>query len=201
MLGETNLQNVIVHNNMGNVVASDDVNLMATLQYSVTYLNVKDVIVCGNYDCPGIQTVMDSVATGSANDSGKDAGMLSSWLAHLGDVYRLHQAELNGISDTMQRSRRFVEINVIEKCFNVLKTNAVQSKRIRSGEIGPRIHAMVYDPPTGDLKRVPVSNSATQSICFSDSFLLVESHLTLSIYSLIFPSLERLQQYMDSKSR
>ena len=49
----------------------------------------------------------------------KDYGLLNPWLRTIRDVYRLHHAELDAITDIDQRHRRLVELNVEEQCLNV----------------------------------------------------------------------------------
>ena len=68
------------------------------------------------------------------------------------------------MTDPEQRYRRLVELNVIEQCLNLFKTGAVQRRRVTTYKEGgeyttPQIHACVFDPNTGDLKRLMVSNS------------------------------------------
>ena len=71
----------------------------------------------------------------------------------------MHKDELDSIADPNARHRRFVDLNVIEQCINVFKTGVVQKARKEAFENGeellPRVHAMVFDPTTGDLKRIP----------------------------------------------
>jgi hypothetical protein len=77
--------------------------------------------------------------------------------------YRLHRLELNALADPEQRYRRLVELNVIEQCLNLFKTGVVQKRRVDTYKEGgeyttPQIHACVFDPNTGDMKRLQVSN-------------------------------------------
>ena len=95
-----------------------------------------------------------------AAESSVDHGApLSIWLRNIRDVYRIHKDELNAITDPEVRHRRFVDLNVIEQCMNVFRTGVVQKRRketFMAGEpfVRPQIHAMVFDPKTGDLKRL-----------------------------------------------
>jgi carbonic anhydrase len=68
-----------------------------------------------------------------------------------------------------------VEVNVVEQCLNLFKTGAVQRKRmevrealkkqlppggtakVRTEDIYPRIHGLVFNPAEGILKKLPVS--------------------------------------------
>ncbi len=90
------------------------------------------------------------------------AAPLENWLRNLRDVYRTHQKELNAISDPEARHRRLVELNVLEQCMNLYKTGLIQQRRVNTYKEGadfamPRIHPCVFDPATGDLKKLDVS--------------------------------------------
>src|SRR3954465_12922933 len=85
---------IFVHRNVANLVVNTDVNLLAVLDYAVTHLLVKHVIVCGHYGCGGIK------AAASKTDH---KPVLNMWLRNIKDVYRLHQKELEEIKDENQR--------------------------------------------------------------------------------------------------
>ena len=127
-----------IHRNIANMVISIDLNVLSVLHYAVTYLNVKQIVVCGHYNCGGVKAAMQSV----------DLGILNPWLRNIRDVYRLHKDELNAISDEEKRYDRLVELNVQEQCINVIKTADVQDA-IR--ERGIKIHGWVFDMRTGKL--------------------------------------------------
>lgn len=144
---------VFVTRNVANMVVNTDVNLMSVLQYATDFLKVKHIIVCGHYDCGGVKAAMTNVNHGSP---------LENWLRNIRDVYRLHKNELDQIPELRDRQRRLVELNVIEQCLNVFKSHVVQKRRLESFRdpkqafTEPRIHAMVYEPGEGKLKRLPI---------------------------------------------
>lgn len=139
--------------NVANMVVATDFNLMAALQYAVNVLKVPHIVVCGHYDCGGIR----------ASTQVKDhVPPLENWLRNIRDVYRLHRGELDAIDDSEKRHRRLVELNVIEQCINLFKTGAIQRRRVETFKEGasmttPRVHACVYDPATGYMKRLEVN--------------------------------------------
>lgn len=105
-----------VHRNVANLVGNLDLSVMSVVNYAVRHLKVKHIIVCGHYGCGGVQAAMNP----------KDLGILNPWLRNIRDVYRIHEAELDGIADKTERYNRLVELNVIEQCRNIVKTAALQ---------------------------------------------------------------------------
>ncbi|GLB51781.1 carbonic anhydrase [Neptunitalea chrysea] len=127
-----------VHRNIANMVPNTDLNAMSVINYAVSHLKVKHVVVCGHYNCGGVKAAMQS----------EDLGLLNPWLRNIRDVYRLHKDELNAIEDQTEKYNRLVELNVQEQCVNVLKTADVQ-KAVKEREI--TVHGWVFDLHTGNL--------------------------------------------------
>lgn len=129
---------VFIHRNIGNLVVNSDLNVMSVINYAVSYLNVKHIVVCGHYYCGGVKAAMESA----------DMGIMNLWLRNIQDVYRLHKEELDAIRDEEAQYKRLVELNVQEQCVNILKTIDVQ-RAYR--ERGIHIHGWVFDVKTGRL--------------------------------------------------
>jgi carbonic anhydrase len=128
---------VFVHRNVANLVNNVDLNVMSVIEYAIKYLNVKHIIVCGHYGCGGVKAAMQP----------KDLGILNPWLRNIRDVYRLHQTELDGITDEPKRYDRLVELNVQEQCVNIIKTAALQVSYETEGY--PEVHGWVFDIHSG----------------------------------------------------
>lgn len=129
---------VFVHRNIANMVINLDLSAASVIQYAVDVLKVKHLVVCGHYYCGGVKAAMESA----------DLGILNPWLRNIRDVYRIHQNELDGISDETERYKRLVELNVQEQCVNAVKT-AVVLKAMR--DRGLEVHGWVFDISTGKL--------------------------------------------------
>lgn len=134
---------VFVLRNIANVIPNSDIGSQSVISYAVSYLKVKHVVVCGHYNCGGIKAAMESA----------DMGILNSWLRNIRDVYRLHRAELDVITDEEERYRRLVELNVQEQCVNVLKTADVQRA---NKERNLSVHGWVFDLKTGQLRDLKI---------------------------------------------
>jgi carbonic anhydrase len=63
-------------------------------------------------------------------------------------VYRLHQTELDSITDEHQRYNRLIELNVQEQCINLIKTAAIQEAY---KERGLKVYGWVFDIHTGKI--------------------------------------------------
>lgn len=129
---------VFVHRNIANLISNTDLSALSVINFAVTHLRVKHIIVCGHYACGGIKAAMQS----------NNLGILTPYLKEIRDVYRLHQDEINALPDEHSRYDRLVELNVQEQCINVANIPEVQ-EAIR--ERGLEIHGWVFDLSTGQI--------------------------------------------------
>ena len=134
---------IFVHRNVANLVIHTDVNLLSVLDYAVSYLKVKHVIVCGHYGCGGVKAAM-------TNHDYKQ--VLNMWLRNIKDVYRLHRDELESLTDEEERTDRLVELNVQEQVAHLAKTSIIQ--RAWKNEQRPHLHGWVYGLKDGLIKSV-----------------------------------------------
>ena len=134
---------IFVHRNVANLVVNTDVNLLAVLDFAVTHLQIKHVIVCGHYGCGGIK------AAATKTDY---RPVLNMWLRNIKDVMRHHRHELENITDEENRLDRLVELNVQEQVYNLAKTTIIQ--RCWEKEKRPDLHGWVYGLKDGIIKPV-----------------------------------------------
>jgi carbonic anhydrase len=134
---------IFVHRNVANLVVNTDVNLLAVLDYAVSYLKVRHVIVCGHYGCGGIK---------AASTNADFKPVLNMWLRNIKDVIRHHHHELNTIKDEDAKTDRLVELNVQEQVYNLAKTTIIQ--RCWKNEQRPHLHGWVYGLKDGLIKPV-----------------------------------------------
>jgi carbonic anhydrase len=136
---------IFVHRNIANMVIHTDMNMLSVLDYAVSILQVKHVIVTGHYGCGGVIAAMTN----------KEFGLIDNWLRHIKDVYRLHAQELDAISDETERTDRLVEYNVIENVHNLCKTSIVQNAWLKGQPLG--VHGWVYSLKSGLITDMKVS--------------------------------------------
>jgi carbonic anhydrase len=133
---------LFVHRNIANLVVHTDLNLLSVLDYAVTHLKVKHIILCGHTGCGGVRAAMTH----------RNFDLLNKWLRNLKEVYYHHQEEIDAIENEDERVDRFVEINVLEQIMNLAKTSVIQ-KSWQKNQF-PQLHGWVYNMNTGLLKSI-----------------------------------------------
>jgi len=135
---------IFVHRNIANQVIATDFNSQSVLQYAVDVLKVKHVIVCGHYNCGGVQAALARQRP--------DLTLVNKWLIHIKDVYRLHQNEIEALETQEARSNRLVELNIIEQINRLSHTAIVQNAWKK--EQRPTLHGWVYGLTDGIIKQL-----------------------------------------------
>lgn len=133
---------IFVHRNIANMVVHTDLNMLSVLDYAVTHLKVKHVIVCGHYGCGGVKAAMTQ----------HSLGIINKWLRNIKDVYRNHREEIDIIPDEELRSDKLVELNVTEQVMNLAKTSIIQ-KAWKTNN-APHLHGWVYGLKDGIINPV-----------------------------------------------
>jgi carbonic anhydrase len=135
---------VFVHRNVGNLVHNADMNILSTVDFAVSHLKVRRIVVCGHTLCGGVKAAMEA----------RDMGVLNPWLRQIRDVYRLHFDHLESIKDEDARFNRLIELNVQEQCVNILKYIAVQKAILQNPNFS--VHGWVFDVRTGLIKDLEI---------------------------------------------
>jgi carbonic anhydrase len=143
---------IFVHRNIANVVVHTDLNCLSVIQYAVDVLKVKHIIVCGHYGCGGIRAALE----------GEAHGLIDNWLGHIKDVYRYHQAMVDGVADEQEKVDLLCELNVIEQVVNVAQTTVVQNAWRSGQELD--VHGWIYSIGDGILKDLDICIAAIDQI-------------------------------------
>ena len=148
---------LFVHRNIANMVHPIDHNVLSVLQYSVEFLRVSHIIVCGHYGCGGVQAAL---RVGMAPP-------LENWLEQIRSVYRSHRKEIDALPDENGRWRRLCELNVVAQVETVCQIDVVRSAWKRGQLL--TIHGWIYDLREGLLRDLEVSVAGDQNTGGSDS--------------------------------
>ena len=136
---------LFIHRNVANVVAYNDVNIAAVVQYAVERLLVEDVVVCGHYECGG-------VAAACSDDIGE--GYVADWLMITSWARRWVDERLAKAGLTLSRAdylRDVVDENVRLQVKHLAHLTMIRkSWKVRGGL--PRLHGWTYDLSTGLIK-------------------------------------------------
>lgn len=149
---QTKAGEVFVHRNVANIVATNDWNLSAVLEFSITHLQIPDIVVCGHYGCGGIRA-LDA-------DPGADR-YIPIWLINAQKaakrVDRRLEAEIGNV-DPETRHRLIVDENVR------LQLEHLQEYPMVAAALGAkrlRLHGWVYDMASGGIKVISSQDEAT----------------------------------------
>jgi carbonic anhydrase len=138
---------LFVHRNVANIVAHNDINIAAVVQFGTQTLGIADVVLCGHYGCGGVRAACaQEPASGSVGD----------WLAVVGRARRAVDAWLAAAPEELDLEAYLglvVEENVRLQVKHLARLPAVRDQWSRTPGI-PRLHGWVYDVGTGIVKVV-----------------------------------------------
>jgi carbonic anhydrase len=129
---------VFVHRNVGNVVLTNDLNCMSAVQYAVEVLGIRNIIVCGHYNCGGVNASLEEMAH----------GLIDYWIWPIKQITRKHP----WLNDLPLAKRRDVlcELNVVEQAFNLAECKVLKRAWSEGQEID--IHGWIYDVKDGKVR-------------------------------------------------
>jgi carbonic anhydrase len=148
IITDTRPGEVFVHRNIGNVVAVNDWNLLAVLEYSVNYLHIPDAVVCGHYGCGGIAAL---------DEEDREDRYIPVWLLNAFKAKDRVDEKIRGLHTELtveQRRRLIVEENVRLQLEHLHEYPFVRRVR-EAGKL--RTHGWVYDMETGEIRVVEES--------------------------------------------
>jgi len=144
---------LFVHRNVANVVAADDANAQAVIEFAVTVLKIRHIMVVGHYGCSGIQAASRRTHVGPCCDR---------WLEHVQEVVKRHDKVLAQEPAEHRRQSLLCELNVLEQTFNVCKAPAVRAAWERNQPL--MVHGWIYRLGDGRLRHLDFSADAASDI-------------------------------------
>lgn len=136
---------LFIHRNVANIVAYNDINITAVIQYATEQLNVPHIVVCGHYGCGG-------VAAACADTSLH--GYLGDWLYITEGARREVAARLEEAGRTVSTEellRLVVEENVKHQVHHLRGLSVIRECWERIPGV-PQLHGWIYDIATGLIK-------------------------------------------------
>jgi carbonic anhydrase len=143
---------LFVHRNIANIVAFNDVNIAAILDYALLHLKVRDIVVCGHTRCGGI----------AALESGNvDESYIADWLCIAsGALVKTEEAARRRKLTHEQKLELLVRENVKLQIRHLEQIAVV--KRLRKKRAWPRLHGWMYRVETGGIEIVVDGNEAAK---------------------------------------
>jgi carbonic anhydrase len=147
---------VFVHRNVGNIVATNDWNLSAVLEFSINHLKIPDIVVCGHYNCGGINAL---------DEESPDDKYIPIWL---NNAYKAKErvdekiAALRIDIPREQRMKLIVEENVRLQLEHLMEYPFVR-RALNEGKL--TINGWVYDLETGRIKVLQKDRFVCTDIC------------------------------------
>ncbi len=142
---QTKSGEVFVHRNVGNIVATNDWNLSAVLEFSINHLHIPDIVVCGHYGCGGIHAL---------DEHPGDDRYIPIWLINAQKALNRVERRLEGNLDEIDpetRHRLIVDENVRLQIEHLQEYPFVASA-MKAGKLC--VHGWVYDIGNGEIKLI-----------------------------------------------
>lgn len=142
LVTQTEPGEIFVMRNAGNIIppAPEMSGELATIEFAIRALKIKDIIVCGHSDCGAMKGLLDPSLT-------KGCPAVSHWLGFAQRTKEIIHKEYSHLSGYAQLMTT-VEENVIVQIEN-LRTHTVVEESLANGSL--KIHGWVYKFEKGEM--------------------------------------------------
>ena len=132
---------IFVHRNIANIVSFSDINIASIIEYAVIHLQIPDIVVCGHYNCGGIQAMLDGV----------EEHYIADWLLIAsGAINKANRIAEQEKLSTKEHLDLLAEENVKLQIQHLRGLSQIRSMHKR-GNL-PRIHGWIYSVESGLIK-------------------------------------------------
>ncbi len=132
---------IFVHRNIANIVAFNDLNFAAILEFAINHLEIEDIVVCGHSGCGGIKALLEGV----------EQNYIADWLL----IAQRAKDRVLALAEKKEMSREekldlLCEENV-KLQIDHLKSYSLIRNLEKRGK-APRVHGWKYCLDTGKIK-------------------------------------------------
>ncbi|MCS7204445.1 MAG: carbonic anhydrase [Leptospiraceae bacterium] len=144
---------IFVHRNIANQISPNDMSVLSIIYFSLNYLKIKNIIVCGHTNCGGV------FASLSLAENKGSYGFLENWLHPIKEYYNSIKKELlqeENVHEVNEQNQKHVADKLSEK--NVLKQMEVFKKLsivqeyLQKENTTLNVYGMIYDVRNGELR-------------------------------------------------
>ena len=128
---------VFVHRNVANLVVHSDLNCLSVLDFAVNVLKVEDIIVCGHYNCGGVNAALQPSA----------GRVVDHWIRNVRDIAKHYKNDLERLGTVAEQSHRLCELNVAVQVVHVR-----ESPILLATDHEVKVHGWIYDVADGRLQ-------------------------------------------------
>jgi len=136
---------IFMHRNVANIVAYNDINIAAVIQYATRHLHIPDIVVCGHYGCGGVAAACERKAV---------QNYIRDWLNIAEGALRAVEGRLvqeGSIVPKEELLRLVIEENVRLQLRHLRDLSVLRECWEATPGV-PRLHGWVYDIATGLIK-------------------------------------------------
>lgn len=130
---------IFVHRNVANIIRADDANCQSVVEFAVSALQVEHIIVCGHYQCGGVEAAM----------RGNIVGTVANWIDSISTIWSQQQSALSDLPEE-ERLSRLCELNVQHQLQSLTRSPAIQSAWANGQTL--TLHGWIYSIKDGLLK-------------------------------------------------
>ena len=144
LLTQTEPGELFILRNAGNIVppyGAVEGGEAATIEYAVSVLGVKDIVICGHSHCGAMGGLLDQPQL-------EKLPAVRSWLSHAESTHRIIEENYSHITDPTARLTATVEENVLVQLEN-LRTHPTVAAAL--GRQALNLHGWVYKFETGQV--------------------------------------------------
>lgn len=143
IITQSGLGELFVLRNAGNIVPSygaSNGGEAATIEYAVSVLGVKDIVVCGHTGCGALQAML-------APETMARLPLVRKWLEHAETTRRILEENYSHLSG-INLMKAAIKEHVLVQIEN-LQTHPAVAARLQRGEL--TLHAWIYQIEKGDI--------------------------------------------------
>lgn len=135
---------LFVTRNVGNIIPNHDWNLAAVIEYSINYLEVKEIVVCGHSDCGAMKAL-----NADLHDP-----YIPLWLNDARDAKTRIDARIPAAKTPEEQKERARQLEIENVRLQIEHLMAYPSVREAVADGRIQVHGLYYDLATGTLSRV-----------------------------------------------
>lgn len=177
---QSDLGNIFEERNVAAQVVPTNEDMLSAVEYAINGLDVDHIIVCGHYQCGGVELAM-KIAESPDHPPSKKLKHCSNWVQPIVDIYHQHETELQSYHNRDERWAALVRLSVQKQIENLEKIEPVVEARRAPTQKTPSIHGAIYDIASGKVQLVGKDqNDLKKSL---DQCTIEEQLLRLSLFA------------------